>query len=231
MAVRYVDSLSDFDGILRAERPSGFVRLVHDDMRAAAPEVAEARRVLEVFPALPAFLVRGTLEGDGDGDAEERTAAFLKDQGVTDKLLLLPVWWALWQGRIAVYRQGNAIVRDLLSMFGGKDPVGGVVDFLEKTLKVERGTGKLPGRKRKTGSRESPRLEDEPRARDPWEVLGVPRNASPEQVRKAYRALCSRFHPDKVATQAKSVQDGAHKKIVEINAAYEALRPHAKHNG
>lgn len=32
--------------------------------------------------------------------------------------------------------------------------------------------------------------------RDPWEVLGVPRGAAPEQVRAAWKALARRFHPD-----------------------------------
>ena len=34
---------------------------------------------------------------------------------------------------------------------------------------------------------------------DPFAVLGVPKNATMDQVRKAYRELSARYHPDKVA--------------------------------
>ena len=32
--------------------------------------------------------------------------------------------------------------------------------------------------------------------RDPYEVLGVPRSATPEQIREAHRKLAKRYHPD-----------------------------------
>jgi DnaJ-class molecular chaperone len=47
--------------------------------------------------------------------------------------------------------------------------------------------------------------------RDPYEVLGVPRQASPDDIKKAYRALAKKLHPDlnpgdaKAATQFKEI--------------------------
>ena len=32
--------------------------------------------------------------------------------------------------------------------------------------------------------------------RDPYDILGVPRSATPEQIREAHRKLAKKFHPD-----------------------------------
>ncbi|MBS0314183.1 MAG: J domain-containing protein [Proteobacteria bacterium] len=50
---------------------------------------------------------------------------------------------------------------------------------------------------------------------DPFEVLGVSQNASPEVIRAAYKALAKEFHPDRAT--------GNNGKMAELNAAYEIL--------
>ena len=54
--------------------------------------------------------------------------------------------------------------------------------------------------------------------RDYYHVLGVERNATPEDVKKAYRKLAVKYHPDKNPGD-KSAED----KFKELGEAYEVL--------
>src|SRR5919199_1461306 len=53
--------------------------------------------------------------------------------------------------------------------------------------------------------------------RDYYEVLGVARDASPEQIKKAYRTLARQYHPDL------NKASDAEARFKEINEAYEVL--------
>jgi curved DNA-binding protein CbpA len=57
--------------------------------------------------------------------------------------------------------------------------------------------------------------------RDPYEVLGVPRGAGLEEVKKRYRELASKYHPDKYA--GNELADLAQEKMKAINEAYDAI--------
>jgi|LSQX01.3.fsa_nt_gb molecular chaperone DnaJ len=57
---------------------------------------------------------------------------------------------------------------------------------------------------------------------DYYELLGVSRDASAEQIKKAYRRMAMKYHPD-VATE-----DGADAKFKEIQEAYEVLSDERK---
>ena len=56
--------------------------------------------------------------------------------------------------------------------------------------------------------------------RDYYEVLGISKNASPDEIKKAFRRLAVQHHPDK--------EGGDEAKFKEINEAYEVLKDPSK---
>lgn len=57
--------------------------------------------------------------------------------------------------------------------------------------------------------------------RDPYEVLGVSQSASDEEIKKAYRNLARKYHPDNY--QNNPLADLAEEKMKEINEAYDLI--------
>ena len=57
---------------------------------------------------------------------------------------------------------------------------------------------------------------------DPYKVLGVSPDASDEEIKKAYRALARKYHPDKYRDS--DLADLAGEKMKEVNAAYEEIK-------
>jgi DnaJ like chaperone protein len=62
---------------------------------------------------------------------------------------------------------------------------------------------------------------------DPYQILGVSRDASPEEIKRAHRALVVENHPDKLI--AKGLPEEfvavANERLAKINAAYDRIRP------
>lgn len=58
--------------------------------------------------------------------------------------------------------------------------------------------------------------------KDYYQILGVPRNASPEDIRRAYRKLVMKYHPDR------NPDPQATEKMKEINEAFAILSDPAK---
>ena len=56
-------------------------------------------------------------------------------------------------------------------------------------------------------------------AKDYYQILGVPRNATDEQIKKAYRKLAMQYHPDRNPGKEK----WANEKFKEINEAFSVL--------
>ncbi len=61
---------------------------------------------------------------------------------------------------------------------------------------------------------------------DPYQILGVDRDASDEEIKKAYRRLAKKYHPD-----ANPGDEAAAKKMQEINDAYDRIKNPEKQRG
>lgn len=56
---------------------------------------------------------------------------------------------------------------------------------------------------------------------DPYQVLGVPRNASDDEIKKAYRALSRKYHPDANVNNPNKEQ--AEEKFKQVQQAYDQI--------
>lgn len=60
-------------------------------------------------------------------------------------------------------------------------------------------------------------------SKDPFEVLGVSRGASDEEIKNAYRALVKKYHPDNY-DKDNPLKDLANEKMQEVNRAYDQIQ-------
>lgn len=57
-----------------------------------------------------------------------------------------------------------------------------------------------------------------------YKILEIERTANDEEVKKAYRRMAMKFHPDKVSTLGEEIQNAAKEKFQKVNQAYENIK-------
>lgn len=57
-----------------------------------------------------------------------------------------------------------------------------------------------------------------------YKVLEITPDASDEEVKKAYRKMAVKYHPDKVSHLGPEIQESAKKKFQDLNAAYDSIK-------
>ncbi|WP_320111950.1 TerB family tellurite resistance protein [Draconibacterium orientale] len=61
-----------------------------------------------------------------------------------------------------------------------------------------------------------------------YKILEIERSASNDDVKKAYRRMAMKYHPDKVSTLGDEVQNAAKEKFQKVNRAYENIKKERK---
>ena len=99
--------------------------------------------------------------------------------------------------------------------------IDGPVNSSEQTLldTITEGLGVNVSDKRSIGSMFSQTTIDAA-----YKILEIDRNASIADIKKAYRAMAVKYHPDKVAYLGEEMKNAANEKFQKLNQAYELIK-------
>ncbi|MEB8346415.1 TerB family tellurite resistance protein [Flavobacteriaceae bacterium KMM 6898] len=57
-----------------------------------------------------------------------------------------------------------------------------------------------------------------------YKILEIERSVTDEEVKKAYRTMAKKYHPDRVNTENEAIKKGAEEKFKEVQKAYETIQ-------
>ena len=60
-------------------------------------------------------------------------------------------------------------------------------------------------------------------ADDDYKILGILPTATDAEVKKAYRDMAKKYHPDRVVTEDEAIRKGAEEKFKKVQRAYENI--------
>jgi DnaJ like chaperone protein len=61
-------------------------------------------------------------------------------------------------------------------------------------------------------------------ADDAYKILEIEKSASDSEVKKAYRTMAKKYHPDKLQHMDQAYQKGAQEKFNKVQEAYEQIQ-------
>jgi uncharacterized membrane protein YkvA (DUF1232 family) len=137
-------------------------------------------------------------------------------------MLWLKRYWPLLLGLLYLASPIDAIPDTLV----GLGWVDDLVFLLLAYWFVKRVLASGHGQTRSYTSGRSNRVNPDPRdeaEKDPYQILGVSRNASQQEIKSAFRKQAQRYHPDRVSHLGEEFQQLAKEKFQEIQKAYEIL--------
>lgn len=57
-----------------------------------------------------------------------------------------------------------------------------------------------------------------------YKILEINKSAADDEVKKAYRKMAKKYHPDRVITEDEAIKKGAEEKFKEVQKAYEVIQ-------
>lgn len=201
------------------------------DSRSNAPQAGDLRQDRDGFLAALLVLIAAVMKADGrivrsELDFVKRSLLHsLGEERATQAIHALrdivkqdiPVQEVALQIRVNLDYSARLELLHLLFNIGKAD---GVIsdDELRVILQI---AGAMGVSSADTLSIQNMFIENEDAA---YKVLEIEPTASDDEIKKAYRKMAMRYHPDKVSHLGSEFQAGAHEKFQKVNAAYEKLK-------
>lgn len=101
--------------------------------------------------------------------------------------------------------------------------LGFTPEQVDESIRVESGSRYYRQYARDTGRRGRSRMSEVPIG-EHYRTLGLHPGASADEVKKAYRELARKYHPDMVSGMSDEFKKSAEEKFKSIQAAYEAIK-------
>ncbi|MGB5668218.1 MAG: DnaJ domain-containing protein, partial [Maribacter sp.] len=57
-----------------------------------------------------------------------------------------------------------------------------------------------------------------------YKILEIDKTATNDEIKKAYRTMAKKYHPDRVNTENEAIKRGAEEKFKEVQKAYEEIQ-------
>ena len=120
----------------------------------------------------------------------------------------------------AYFPEENTVIRVIAEKLGinSRDYVSMFTRHVNSRFNSNTGSGSSYNRSRSYTSSSSTTRKD------PYKVLGIDSSATDDEVKKAYRRLAMKYHPDKVEGMGEEVKKNAEAQFREINEAYEQIK-------